>query len=237
MVYHSGIMTKTLLMMMTSESINPAYNLALEEVLCSSDHELFMLWQNEPSVILGRFNDINQCVNMDICREQNIHIIRRNSGGGAVYHDLGNINYSFVLNDDRAYTLAYFAEVFMKLLRNIGINGELTFTHNDILLDGAKISGTAQYHHNGRILHHGTLLFESDLDMIPRVLRRSGKVTNIRPRLKRYVNIHDFMIALCENLCVNEFMSLSQAQVQSVNELMQRKYMNPIWNMKGMNIS
>ena len=214
-----------------NESTNPAYNLALEEILCSCGHEVFMLWQNEPSIILGRFNDINQCVNLESCK--NINIIRRNSGGGAVYHDLGNINYSFILNDKKTYNLAFFAEIVIKTLHNIGINGELEFTHNDIMLDGAKISGTAQYHHENIILHHGTLLFDSDLGIIPKVLRRSGKITNIRPRLKHDMSIDEFIIALRDNIGFNNFITLSQEQVQGVNDLMQAKYLNPDWNYGG----
>lgn len=213
-----------------NDSLNPAYNLALEEVLCGSGHEVFMLWRNEPSIILGRFNDINQCVNLEAC--QNIHIIRRNSGGGAVYHDFGNINYSFILHDKKIYSLSFFADMVIKILYDIGINGALSFTHNDIMLNDCKISGTAQYHHNNIILHHGTLLFDSDLMMIQKVLKRSGRVTNIRPSLKRDMNISEFMNALRDNIG-GEFMTLTQEQLHRVNDLMQRKYLNHKWNMEG----
>ena len=215
-----------------NDSTNPAYNLALEEYLCSLGQEVFMLWRSEPSVILGRFNDINQCVNVDECKNIHVNIIRRNSGGGAVYHDLGNINYSFVLHDKKIYSLSFFADIVIKILQDIGINGTLEFTHNDILLDGSKISGTAQYHHNNIILHHGTLLFDSDLMMIQKVLKRSGRVANIRPSLKRDMNISEFMNRLRDNIC-GEFMTLTQEQIQRVNDLMQRKYLNHQWNTEG----
>ncbi len=213
-----------------NESTNPAYNLALEEVLCCSGLEVFMLWRNEPSVILGRFNDVNQSV--FTLGGDSIHIVRRNSGGGAVYHDLGNVNYSFILRDSKEYSLSFFAEIVIKILQEIGINGTLEFTHNDILLDGAKISGTAQYHHNNMILHHGTLLFESDLRVISRVLRRSGKVANIRPALKHDMNIHEFMSHLRDKIS-GEVMALTEKEIQRANELMQAKYLNPKWNLEG----
>ena len=215
-----------------NDSLNPAYNLALEEYLCSLGQEVFMLWSNEPSIILGRFNDVNQCVDVDECRNSNVNIVRRNSGGGAVYHDLGNINYSFILHDKKIYSLSFFADIVIKILYDIGINGSLEFTHNDIMLDGSKISGTAQYHHNNIILHHGTLLFDSDLSMIQKLLRRSGRVTNIRPALRHELNISEFMNKLRDNIG-GEFMTLTQEQIQRVNDLMQRKYLNPKWNMEG----
>ena len=189
-----------------------------------------MLWRNEPSVILGRFNDVNQSVNLDSCKD--IQIVRRNSGGGAVYHDLGNVNYSFILNDSKKYSLSFFAGIVINILQEIGINGTLEFTHNDILLNGSKISGTAQYHRNDIILHHGTLLFDSDLTMIPRLLKRSGKVTNIRPALQQDMNIHEFMRHLRDKIN-GEVMALSEKEIQRANELMQRKYLNPKWNMEG----
>ncbi|MBR0204708.1 MAG: lipoate--protein ligase family protein [Synergistaceae bacterium] len=215
-----------------NESTNPAYNLALEEVLCDSGREVFMLWRNEPSVILGRFNDVNQSVNLDSCSNINVNIVRRNSGGGAVYHDLGNVNYSFILNDSKKYSLSFFAGIVINILQEIGINSTREFTHNDILLNGSKISGTAQYHRNDIILHHGTLLFDSDLTMIPRLLKRSGKVTNIRPALQHDMNIHEFMRHLRDKIN-GEVMALSEKEIQRANELMQRKYLNPKWNMEG----
>ena len=213
-----------------NESTNPAYNLALEEILCCSGRGVFMLWRNEPSIILGRFNDVNQSVNLDSCKD--IQIVRRNSGGGAVYHDLGNVNYSFILNDSKKYSLSFFAGIVINILQEIGINGTLEFTHNDILLNGSKISGTAQYHHNDIILHHGTLLFDSDLTMIPRLLKRSGKVTNIRPALQQDMNIHEFMRHLRDKIN-GEVMALSEKEIQRANELMQKKYLNTKWNMEG----
>ena len=213
-----------------NESTNPAYNLALEEILCCSGRGVFMLWRNEPSIILGRFNDVNQSVNLDSCKD--IQIVRRNSGGGAVYHDLGNVNYSFILNDSKKYSLSFFAGIVINILQEIGINSTLEFTHNDILLNGSKISGTAQYHHNDIILHHGTLLFDSDLTMIPRLLKRSGKVTNIRPALQQDMNIHEFMRHLRDKIN-GEVMALSEKEIQRANELMQKKYLNTKWNMEG----
>ena len=99
----------------SSDSFSPAYNLALEEYLCGLGQDIFMLWRNEPSVIVGRFGVVRDEVDTEFAEAGKIHVIRRNSGGGAVYHDLGNVNYSFILRDSRNFTLKYFAEVIMRI--------------------------------------------------------------------------------------------------------------------------
>ena len=159
---------------------DPEKNLLFEKSLCENSSSLiphpsliFMLWRNEPSVILGRFGNVEEEVNLDFANANNIKIVKRNSGGGAVYHDLGNINYSFILKDCKKFTLKYFSDIIIKILYSIGIDADLTFNHNDIKANNFKISGAAQYHHEGVILHHGTLLFNSDLSVIPKVLNFS----------------------------------------------------------------
>ena len=176
-----------------SPSTDPTQNLALEERLMSLGQEVFMLWRNRPSVIVGRFSDIGAEVNTDFAASHGIPIIRRKSGGGCVYHDLGNVNYTFIVRDSKALTLEYFSRRVINALEALKINAVLEFRHNDILADGLKISGAAQYHHEGMLLHHGTLLFDADLSIIPKVLKRSGKVANIRPLLSRDMDTEEFM--------------------------------------------
>ena len=190
-------------------SNNPAFNLAREEILCDLCRVgkfggCFFLWQNEPAVILGRFNNIDDEINIKFARENNIKIVRRNSGGGAVYHDLGNVNYSFILHDDKKYNLKFFADIIINALKKIGINGTLEFNHNDLLINNYKFSGMAQYHKDNILLHHGTLLFDSDLGVIPKVLRRASpakKVMNLKNFLTRDINIQEFMTLLCDIIC------------------------------------
>ena len=181
------------MLIIENTSTDPRKNLQLEENLCSLGVEVFMLWRNSPSVIVGRFQDIDAEVDTGFAERNGIPIVRRNSGGGTVYHDLGNVNYSFIRRDDRRLTLEYFARIIMGTLEAIGINSRLEFRHNDILADGLKISGSAQYRHEGVLLHHGTLLFDSDLSVIPKVLKRYGRVTNIRPLLKHDMTVDEFI--------------------------------------------
>ena len=206
---------------------NPAFNLACEEYLFSLGRECFFLWQNEPAVILGRFTNIDD-VNINFARENNIKIVRRNSGGGAVYHDLGNINYSFILHDKKIYTLKFFADVIINALAKIGVDGVLTFNHNDLLINNYKFSGMAQYRRDNILLHHGTLLFDSDLSVIQKVLRRSGKVANLKNFLARDINIPEFMTLLRENI---DFQcEVPEVDYNSVKKLMLDKYLNSGWN-------
>ena len=201
---------------------NPSFNLAYEEYLFTLGRECFFLWQNEQAVILGRFTNIDE-VNINFARENNIKIVRRNSGGGAVYHDLGNINYSFILHDKKIYTLKFFADVIINALVKIGINGIVTFNHNDLLVNDYKFSGMAQYRKNNILLHHGTLLFDSDLSIIQKVLRRSGKVANLKNFLTSNINIHEFMTLLRKNInfpCV-----LPEIDYDLVKKLMRDKYL------------
>ena len=187
-----------------SRSHDPQENLELEESLCALGRNVFMLWRNKPSVIVGRFVNIDEEVNSDFALSHGIPIVRRKSGGGSVYHDLGNVNYTFIMRDSRTLTLEHFSRKMICVLSSLGLNAELTFRHNDILADGLKVSGAAQYRHNGVLLHHGTLLFEAELEVIPQVLRRSGRVANIRPLLQNDMNIHEFMRRIFESDYVQE---------------------------------
>lgn len=192
------------MLIIDNTSTNPLHNISLEEKLCSLGVNIFMLWRNSPSVIAGRFVDISAEVDTVFAEANNIPIVRRKSGGGAVYHDLGNVNYTFIINDSKNMTLEYFSRIMIDALEALGINARLEFRHNDILADGLKISGSAQYRHEEVVLHHGTLLFDSDLSVIPKVLKRSGRVANIKPLLKHNISIHEFMNAVKDNITRGE---------------------------------
>lgn len=176
---------------------HPAYNLAFEEYVFTEvcDREpILLLWQNEPSVIVGKFQNTIEEINYDYIREHGIHVIRRNTGGGAVYHDLGNLNYSFIIPDAGSkIDFGTFTIPIVKALRSCGINAEQT-GRNDILADGRKFSGNAQQFSRGRLLHHGTLMFDVDTEAVAAALQvKQGKfrskatksvrsrVTNLKP--------------------------------------------------------
>ena len=155
------------------KTTDPYYNLAVEEALLrTADDDIFMLWQNEPTVVVGKNQNVYAEVDLERVREKGIHLCRRITGGGAVYHDLGNINYTFITSKENAAVLdyAYFTQPILQALASLGLDCRLS-GRNDLECEGRKFSGNAQHAENGRILHHGTLLFDTDVSVLSSVLK------------------------------------------------------------------
>ncbi len=183
-----------------NERTDPAYNLALEEIMSEqADAPFAMLWRNRPAVIIGR--NQNACREFDsaYARERGIAVVRRMTGGGAVYHDLGNLNYSlfaFETDANRRYIdFAPFAGPVLSALRALGVQAEFS-GRNDILVDGRKVSGSAKRVHAGRILFHGTLLFDVDFEAMAAVLtppRAKVEAKGVASVRARVANLNDFL--------------------------------------------
>lgn len=230
-------------------SHDPYFNMALEEYLITrtpEDSEWFMLWQNQPAVIVGRHQNTAEEVNQEYARENHIAVVRRMSGGGAVYHDLGNLNFTFVVNLSGDHSFARFARPVLDALQRLGITAELS-GRNDLTIKGRKFSGNAQFIGKKRLLHHGTLLFNTDLDVMPKVLNVnpekmaskgvksvSSRVTNIADHLSQRITIQDLQEALSQT--VGEYWPLEPsreltAEEQNViNQLADSKYRRWEWN-------
>ena len=186
-----------------NERTDPAYNLALEEVMTAqADAPFAMLWRNRPAVIIGRNQNAFREFDSAYAREHGISVVRRMTGGGAVYHDLGNLNYSifaFETDANRRYIdFAPFAEPVLTALLALGVNAEFS-GRNDILVAGRKVSGSAKCVHNGRILFHGTLLFDVDFKVMSAVLTppqakiETKGVASVRARV---ANLNEFLPGL-----------------------------------------
>ncbi len=156
-----------------NENTYPPNNFGIEEYFMrETDEEVFMLWRDIPAVIIGKNQDVYAEVNLDYAKDNNIEVFRRKSGGGAVYHDLNNLQYTYISSNvdvKGKESFELFAKPIVDALKNLGLDAEFT-GRNDILLEGGKISGNAQYRYKNRIIHHGTLLFETDKDTISNVL-------------------------------------------------------------------
>lgn len=234
-----------------SNCTKPEYNLALEEYLCGLEEregtEFFMLWRNKPSIIVGRFQNVSAEVNIAFADARNIPIIRRDSGGGAVYHDLGNVNYSFITRECRRHGFAPFANRVINVLVNAGVKAELSLNGNDITANGLKFSGMAQCRHSGTLLCHGTLLFDCDLDVMSTLLTASdeklcshgvksvrSRVTNLKPFIPHVADTEDFMELLRrEFLKECTLFALSAAGKDMVERLAIEKYSVRSWNLEG----
>ena len=152
---------------------DPYYNLAVEEYLFRhAEEDIFMLWQNEPTVVCGKNQNVYAEVDTDLAAKRGIHITRRITGGGAVYHDLGNVNYTFISvgGEGRPLDFEYFTRPIRSAIEALGVACKMS-DRNDIECEGGKFSGNAQHAEGGRILHHGTLLFDTDFSVLGSVLK------------------------------------------------------------------
>lgn len=174
------------------EEHDPAFNLALEQVISSeTDAPAFFLWRNAPSVILGRNQNAQAETRLPLLAERGVRLVRRETGGGAVYHDLGNVNCSFAAfrtEETPEPTFQDFALPIVGALRSFGIEAEFS-GRNDLSVRGRKVSGCAKRARDGRTLFHGTLLFDCDLNAMEELLTpsecklRAKGVASVRARV------------------------------------------------------
>ena len=236
-----------------NNSTDPAFNIALEEYFLSSfKAEFFCFWRNRPSVIIGRNQDALSEINMAFVRSNNIDLVRRSTGGGAVFHDLGNVNFSYITScrESDCFNFERFASPVISALDALGLQVEAT-GRNDLTLNGLKISGNAQRMHKGRILHHGTLLYSADLSYMqgalnadPRKLAGKGvssvrsRVTNISEHLPHAMSTEDF-VAYLERHILSYFddvceYNLTPDDASAINAIADSKYRSDKWNLAHM---
>lgn len=230
---------------------DPQINLALEEYALRNfdyGHDYLLFYINEPSIIIGRNQNTLEEINHEYVEEQNIHVVRRISGGGAVYHDIGNLNFSFITNYDKKHLNNFekFTSPVIRVLQSMGVDAELS-GRNDILVDGRKISGNAQFSSVKRMFSHGTLLFDSDLSEVTNALdvkmskieskgHKSvrSRVANISEFLEQPMETREFREKLLEGLYEDrdefETYRLTGAEWDKVHELKEKKYGNWEWN-------
>lgn len=225
-------------------SNRPTFNLAWEEYILKNLYDgqpIFLLWTNEPSVIVGRNQNVYQEVDQKYLNHKNIPILRRNSGGGTVYHDLGNINYTFI-TDSKGKTSKYdlMTKPIINALNQMGINAYFR-PNSDIYIADKKIGGNAQYLHKNILLHHGTILFNTNLNILKNSLKQPNHISSIsvKSRLSNVVNVSNFI-----NLTIEEFISnlyeiitpnlvtkqLTDTDLFKIDLLEKEKYLTDEWN-------
>ena len=229
----------------THDNRDAYFNLASEEYLLKqTDGFYFYLWINDPAVIVGVNQNALQEVNLGYTKENSIKVVRRLTGGGAVYHDSGNLCYTVIApyNDSENNYVKFTAPV-IEYLNSLGVKAEFS-GRNDITVDGKKISGNAQTVYNNRIMHHGTILFSTDPERLKNSLNPSklkieskgiksirARVTNVKDHLKTPLTIEQFKQGLSQKLANGaEICSFSALDIAKINKLVEEKYSLYEWN-------
>lgn len=233
-----------------NNSTDPYFNLALEEyLLCRRKESFFVLWRNRKSVIVGLNQNTAAEINAPFVRENGITVVRRLTGGGAVFHDEGNINYTFIENGgEHMNDYAHFSAPVISALKKLGVEASLS-GRNDLLAQGKKISGAAQCVKKGRTLHHGTLLYSADLSLLSGALNVSAvkieskgiksvrsRVLNIADMLDSPADVTGFMSAFFDEIkdaTGGEIYTLSPAETEEAAALADEKYRTDEWNYGG----
>ncbi len=227
---------------------DPAFNLAAEEYLLKNTNEdCFMLWRNHNTIVVGRNQNTLSEINHEFVHKHNIKVARRITGGGAVYHDLGNINFTFIKVGEHAKKIDFssYTRPILEYLNQRSVPARLD-GRNDLSVDGLKISGNAQHIHKNRVLHHGTLLFDVNLEMLATVLLADpekyrdkavqsirSRVTNIRKYLVAHPTVEQFMDDLGQHMLNAHDALLSQFSdddLKQINDLAQKRYRQWDWN-------
>ncbi len=230
-------------------NIEPYFNIASEEYMLENFNEdCFMLWINKPSLIIGQNQNALSEINVDYAKKENLCVVRRLSGGGTTYQDLGNLNFTFIANDQLSDFTNFkkFAQPIIDVLQKLSVNAEFS-GRNDLIIDGKKFSGNAQCKYKNKILHHGSLLFSSNMNHLSNALNVdpakfqdksvksvSSRVTNISDHLKNPLYISDFseiiMQHILETNTENKLYQFNDYDIKKINELAQNKYSTWKWN-------
>ena len=229
-------------LILTLGESDPFFNLSGEEYfLCEKDEDFFLLWQNEPCIVIGRNQNAADEINGDYVRTRSLPVVRRMTGGGAVYHDTGNLNFSFIINGEA--DRVELCRPVIDVLRSIDVVAEIS-GRNDILVGGKKISGTAMCSRGGRSLFHGTLLISTDLEAMSEALKPDetkligNGVKSVRSRvanLSEYTeevspNIIGAMLAGYMTERGGEIYELGESDIDAIEKLRDSKYSTDEWN-------
>jgi lipoate-protein ligase A len=229
---------------------DPHFNLAAEEYVLKNFREnCFMLWRNRPSIIVGNHQNTLAEINLEYVRKNNIDVVRRLSGGGAVFHDLGNLNFTFIKNagpGENKIDFSKYTEPVIEVLRNMGLDARFE-GRNDITIDGKKISGNAQAVSGNRVQHHGTLLFSSVMSNLSNALKVNplkfkdkavksvrSRVGNINEFLEKDMDVLEFRDRIMDHILKTHeearLYEYSEEDRVQINKLKEEKYDTWEWN-------
>ncbi len=232
-----------------SETTDTCFNLAADEYfLKNSCRNYLILSVNDRSAVIGKHQVAHMETNTEFVHKNNIPVFRRISGGGAVFHDTGNINYSFILNSEPGHQVDFFKYTLpvMNFLISMGVNAKFE-GKNDLRTEGVKISGNAEYIYRNRVLHHGTLLFDANLEMLRGSIREDigryetravrsnpSSVGNIREYCPQIDNTSEFRSKMLQWFLKNypgaEIAGVSSTEAEKINDMADKKYRTWEWN-------
>jgi lipoate-protein ligase A len=237
------------MLLIRRHNTDPYFNLATEEyVLKEIRDDSFMLWRNAPSIIVGKHQNTLAEINLDYVRENNIKVVRRLSGGGAVFHDLGNLNFTFTMQGEGNNLIDFrkYTEPILEVLIKLGIDARFE-GRNDLTIEGKKFSGNAMHIWNKKVLSHGTLLFSSRMPDLSAALNADplkfkdkavksvrSRVTNISEHLITPMDVLEFS-TLIENHIMEKYpdailYELSDKDHERIREMVESKYGTWEWN-------
>lgn len=237
------------MLLIQQNSTNPYFNIATEEYLLkNSAEDLFILYRNKPSVIVGKHQNAIAEINLEFVRQRGLTVVRRLSGGGTVYHDLGNLNYAFITNGSAGNLVDFktHTQPIIDVLLALGVDARIG-GKSDIRVGDKKISGNAEHIYKNRVLHHGTLLFASNLDELNEAIKIEintytdkavksirSHVANIAEYLKPSLTVEEFA-RLILNHIKERFPNahehqLTSEEIGSITELIKTKYSTWEWN-------
>lgn len=232
-----------------NDSIDPYFNLAAEEYFFHNFKEnVFMLWRNSPAIIVGKHQNTLSEINYDYVKENDIKVVRRLTGGGAVFHDLGNINFTFIENGESEKLVDFrkYVQPILDILLKLGIEAKFE-GRNDLTIDGKKFSGNAEHVYKNRVLHHGTLLFSSKMTDLTKALKVHeakftdkavksvrSRVTNIQDHLKEELSVEEFIKLVFAHVSEMyqdaKIYNISEVDKAKIDELVAKKYSSWGWN-------